>query len=99
MKLNKNDLAKKFREFSGIRFEDSLSLTNLFLGSLRSILVNMKAGDVLEIRGLGVFRMTKARPKPSACVPGTDKKVSIPSKRKLSFKASTTIKRELLEVK
>ena len=99
MKYTKIDLSKKFREFSHIRLEDSHKLINLVLASLRKILVNMKTGDTFEIRGLGVFRMITTKEDLNARNPKTGDKVSVPSRRRLLFGPSKTIKRELLEVK
>lgn len=101
MRYVKNDVAKKLRTIDkNLTVEQSLDLVSAVLYALREFLIDMKAGDALEIRGLGVFTMKRTEPSGKRFHnPKNMERVIVSSKRKLLFKPSKDIKKELYELK
>jgi len=99
MKYKKKDLSRRFSIDSGIKREKALEITNAFLYSFRAFLSEMKSGDKLEIRDFGVFEMKFAKGRTGARNPRKNIPVMVAAHRRLAYKPSSTIKRELKRLK
>lgn len=86
--MNKSELIKALAENADIAQEDALSVVNIFFDSMRKSLI---AGDRVEIRGFGSFKI-KEYGGYAGRNPKTGEKVAVIPKRLPSFRAGKELK-------
>ena len=57
--------------------------------------VSMERGELIELRGFGVFQVKETRPKPAARNPRTGQIIYVPARRKTHFRPGKLLKEEL----
>jgi len=77
---------------TGITKKDTSSIINLVLDNITDALV---AGDKVELRGFGSFKVKTRRPR-NARNPRTGEAVQVPAKRVPFFKISNEVKRRMV---
>tara|TARA_Y100001968_G_C19162210_1_gene621413 strand:+ start:344 stop:664 length:321 start_codon:yes stop_codon:yes gene_type:complete len=70
-------------------------ILDLVLDSVTDILKKNQSNTRLEIRNFGVFQVKPTKAKPKARNPKTNKIVSVPSRRKISFKPGKELSKKL----
>lgn len=98
MKYTKNDFVRLVKKNSKIKIEEALDITDTVLYTLQEMITQLNPGDIIELRGLGVFKMKKINASGHFHNPKTMERVLSSSKRKLTFTPSKVIKRKLLEI-
>jgi len=78
---------------TGVTKKDTSSIINLILENITEALV---AGDKVELRGFGSFKVKTRRPR-NARNPRTGEAVQVPAKRVPYFKISNEVKRRMVE--
>jgi len=94
LKYTKKHLIRYFAKEAKIRVEDAENITNYFLRAFMKLLKDMKVGDILEIRGFGVFKTKLYKGRTNVRNPFTGEPAVMPARRILSFKASAVIREE-----
>ena len=64
---------------------------------MTKILMQNKSNVKIELRNFGVFTIKPVKGKPKARNPKTNKIINVPAHRKVSFKPSKIIKKELMK--
>lgn len=95
MQYKKKDLSRRFSIDSGLKRDEARKVANAFLYSFRAFLSEMEIGDRLEIRDFGVFEMHMTKGRMSAVDPKFQQRHIVAARRRLRFKPSITLKREL----
>jgi nucleoid DNA-binding protein len=98
LKYNKKHLVRYFAKEANIRVEDAENITNYFLKAFMKMLIDMKVGDVLELRGFGVFKTKLYKGRTNVRNPFTGESAVMPARRLLSFKASDIIRKEYKKI-
>ncbi|MDR1777857.1 MAG: integration host factor subunit beta [Desulfovibrio sp.] len=86
--MNKSELIKALAEETSISFEDASMTVNTFVDSMKKALL---AGDRIEIRGFGSFKI-KEYGGYSGRNPKTGEKISVVPKRLTFFRAGKELK-------
>lgn len=84
---------KYFAKETKMTHENATEITNYFLKAFRNFLKNMKAGDVLELRGLGVFKVVYQRGRYDCRNPKTNERSVMAARRRLRFQPSKILKK------
>ncbi|MDR0816705.1 MAG: integration host factor subunit beta [Desulfovibrio sp.] len=92
--MNKSELIKALADETNISLDDATMVVNTFIESMKSSLL---AGDRIEIRGLGSFKIKKYGGY-SGRNPKTGDKISVVPKRLTFFRAGKELK-ELINQK
>ncbi|MHA1952507.1 MAG: HU family DNA-binding protein [Candidatus Heimdallarchaeaceae archaeon] len=98
MRYNKTDLIRFLSKYEKVKQDDARKVIDASLRSLRAFLSGMKAGDTLELRGLGVFHMKLQRGRDNMRNPGTGERAVMSARRRLGFTPSKTLKKEFKKV-
>ena len=94
--LNKRDLAKILAEELGLKKTLAYRCVDVFFQALADAIIR---GDRIEIRGLGSWRVKEMKPKPNARNPMTGEQVSVPARRKVTFRPGKILKKDALSLK
>lgn len=92
--MNKSELVKALADETNISLDDATMVVNTFIESMKSSLL---AGDRVEIRGFGSFKIKKYGGY-SGRNPKTGEKISVVPKRLTFFRAGKELK-ELINQK
>ncbi len=95
MRYKKRHLSTRFSIDSGIKRDQALEITNAFLYSFRAFLSEMKVDDTLEIRDFGIFEMHLYKGRTNARDLVNNKPAIMSARRRLRFRPSSTLKKEL----
>ena len=94
MKYTKHHLVRYFAKEAKVKIDLSEEITRFFLGALLKLLIDMKVGDKLEIRGFGVFYTKFYKGRTNLRNPHTGEGSAMAARRRLTFRPSESIKRE-----
>ena len=94
MNYIRRHLVRYFAKEANIRVEDAENITKYFLKAFMKLLRDMKVGDSLELRGFGMFKTKIYKGRTNVRNPRTGEKAFMPTRRRLSFTAANTIKKE-----
>ena len=94
MKYTRHHLVRYFAKEAKIRVDDSERITKYFLKSFMKLLIDMKAGDSLELRCFGTFKTKLYKGLTNLRNPLTGAPAAMPTRRRLAFKPSDIIKKE-----
>jgi len=94
LKYTRHHLIRYFAKDAKIRVDDSERITKYFLKSFMKLLIDMKVGDSLELRGFGVFKTKLYKGRTNLRNPITKEPAAMPTRRRLGFQPSSTIKKE-----
>ncbi len=99
MTFSRSDIAKYFAVEAGVKVGDANIMTKYFLKAFRDFIMNMRVGDRLEIRGLGVFEMKLYRGRTTSVRDiAHGKEAIMAARRKLRFKPSKILKKSFMKV-
>ena len=82
----KNDLIELIYKSLDLPKDKIKIVLEIVLDSMNDIFMKDQSHIRLEIRNFGVFEIKKTKPKPKARNPKTNEIISVPSRRKISFK-------------
>lgn len=88
MKVTKTILTERVHERAGGNFTDAEAMVDLALGEIARALA---AGESLELRGLGSFRVSNTPARPGRN-PLTGQTVTIPAQKRVHFKMGRFIR-------
>ena len=91
----KKDIINRIKSHYNISIEESKTMLEIVLDSVKHFLVKPDKNYRIEIREFGVFEVKPTKPRDKARNPKTLEIVRVPARRKLSFKAGKSIKNEL----
>lgn len=80
--MNKSDLINALKERAGLSRKDSEVVVDTFFGSITE---SMAAGDRVEIRGFGSFRISERKAREGRN-PKTGEAIQIPARRVIQFR-------------
>ena len=98
MRYNRKHLTKLVSIIAKVKYDDAKTITGYTLKALREFIIGMKVGDILQIRGLGVFTVHLYRGRLNVRNPKTGERAIMSSRRRLRFVISRTIKSEYRKV-
>jgi len=98
LKYNKKHLVRYFAREAKIRVEDSDNITKYFLKAFMKLLIDMKVGDTLELRGFGVFKTKLYKGRVNVRNPITGEPAIMPARRIIGFRPSGIIKKEYRKI-
>jgi integration host factor subunit beta len=91
--LTKANLSRHLMNTLGLTKKDSDILVNTFLNS---IIAALRAGDNVELRGFGSFRLRERKPRIGRN-PRSGQSIHVPSKRVVFFKLGKDLKAKMVE--
>ena len=91
----KKDIINRIKLHHNISIEESKTMLEIVLDSIKDFLVKPDKNYRIEIRDFGVFEVKPTKPRDKARNPKTLEIFRVPARRKLSFKAGKSIKNEL----
>lgn len=77
---------------TGVLVKQAKAAVDSLFSAMRESIIR---GDRIEIRGFGVFAVKNTNPKPNARNPKTGERISVPARRKVSFKPGKLVKEAL----
>lgn len=92
MTTTKHDLARAVAQEDRCSFPEALTMVNALFDGMREELIQ---GHRIEIRGLGVFSVKHAKPRPYARNPRTGEITPVPARRKVHFKPGMLLRQAL----
>ena len=92
MTTTKKDLALQVSESTGCKKNLAAKMVDSIFAAMRETLIE---GNRIEIRGFGVFRVKRTKPKPAARNPRTGEVIYVPARRKTHFKPGKLLREEL----
>lgn len=90
----KNDLVKQIMKRTGCTKRLAKEAVHSFFDAMRESLMD---GNRIEIRGFGAWSVRRTKPKPNARNPRTGETISVPARRKVSFKPGRGLKSVMKE--
>jgi len=91
----KKDIINRIKSHYNISIEESRTMLEIVLDSIKDFLLKSDKNYRIEIRDFGVFEVKPTKPRDKARNPKTLEVFRVPARRKLSFKAGKSIKNEL----
>jgi integration host factor subunit beta len=91
--LTKVNLSRHLMDAMGFTKKDADILVNTFLNSIVSAL---RAGDSVELRGFGSFRLRERKPRMGRN-PRSGQSIAVPSKRIVFFKLGKDLRAKLVD--
>ena len=91
----KKDIINRIKSHYNISIEESKTMLEIVLDSIKDFLLKSDKNYRIEIRDFGVFEVKPTKPRDKARNPKTLQLFRVPARRKLSFKAGKSIKNEL----
>ena len=91
----KKDIINRIKSDYNISIEESRTMLEIVLDSIKDFLLKSDKNYRIEIRDFGVFEVKPTKPRDKARNPKTLEVFRVPARRKLSFKAGKSIKNEL----
>ena len=91
----KKDIINRVKSYYNISTEESKTMLEIVLDSIKDFLLKPEKNYRIEIRDFGVFEVKPTKPRDKARNPKTLQIFKVPARRKLSFKAGKSIKNEL----
>ena len=91
--LTKANLSRHLMGSLGLTKKDADTLVNTFLNS---IIAALKAGDSVELRGFGSFRLRERKPRVGRN-PRSGQSIEVPSKRVVFFKLGKDLRAKLID--
>ena len=91
--LTKADLSKHLMEKLGIPKKDADLLVKTFL---KSMITSLKAGEGVELRGFGSFRLRQREPRIGRN-PRSGEVIQVPSKKVVYFKLGKELRKKLID--
>ena len=91
----KKDIINRIKSHYNISIEESKTMLEIVLDSIKDFLLKSDKNYRIEIRDFGVFEVKPTKPRDKARNPKTLEIFRVPARRKLSFKAGKSIKNEL----
>jgi len=90
--MDQKELIEKFSKEA--KLKSTYQAGKILKALVKVITDELKRGDQVKISGLGIFKVreTKAR---TARNPKTGETIQVPASKKVSFKVSSTLKREI----
>ena len=92
--MTKADLVKIISENTGIIRKDVAVVVDAFLQSVKD---SMSAGQHIEVRGFGTFKLKTRKPRVGRN-PKTDEKVPVPARTVPTFKFSREFKNAVIDI-
>ena len=91
----KKDIINRIKSHYNISIEESKTMLEIVLDSIKDFLLKSDKNYRIEIRDFGVFEVKPTKARENARNPKTLKIFRVPARRKLSFKPGKSIKNEL----
>ena len=91
----RDDISRKLSYKINMNQNDSRIIFDCVLDVLTDLLIDNKNNCRIELRNFGVFDIITTKERNNARNPKTKELVTIPKRKKIIFKASTSIKKEL----
>jgi nucleoid DNA-binding protein len=91
----KKDIINRIKSNYNISIEESKTMLEIVLDSIKDFLLKPKKNYRIEIRDFGVFEVKPTKPRDKARNPKILQIFKVPARRKLSSKAGKSIKNEL----
>ena len=92
---NKNSLVKKISSKLNMSTSESIILVDCVLDSFKEIFFEDGSQNRLEIRNFGIFKVVNTKKRENARNLITNEQVTIPSRKKIVFKAGKNILKQL----
>ncbi|MBN1448113.1 MAG: integration host factor subunit beta [Bacteroidetes bacterium] len=90
--LTRKDIARKVADQLSLSVQESDTMVDAVLSSVRELLMSADPEIRLEVRDFGVFEVKLTKAKPRARNPKTGDKVYVPPRRKTHFRPSKLLK-------
>ena len=90
--ITRDDLAYILVEKMGLKKTHAREFVDAFF---HAIIESIAQGNRIEVRGFGVFEVSKTDPRPNARNPKTGEQVFVPKRRKVMFKPGKVLREEL----